>query len=221
MPRLLQAVKGAFIALFVPAHFSVTSGHLRSALSGKSVDYAGRPVPWYTFSATSFLSNVDFTGYSVLEFGGGYSTLWWAERADSVLTLEHDRAWYERLRRELESAANVELVLREDLDEYVSYPRGRTFDVVVVDGEERRLCSESALEVVADDGVILLDDAEGSWGRPGTYPIVELLQGAGFSRVDFYGYCPGVRRPHSTSIFFRDGARLFRTLRPPARPYVV
>lgn len=209
------------MAAFVPLHFAVTSGHLRSALTGKSLDYAGRPVPWYTFPATDFLSSADFGESDVLEFGAGYSTLWWAERARSVSSVESDPQWHELLRDRLNGRSNVELVLATSTDEYVAFGEGRRFDVVVVDGDERAECAAAALERVTDDGVIVVDDAEGYWGRPGTYPILTSLEQAGFARVDFVGYAPGVRRPHSTSVFFRDGAKLFRGLRPPKRPYVV
>jgi hypothetical protein len=219
--RLWAAIRGAFMAVFVPIHFAVTSGHLRSAMSGKSLDYAGRPVPWYTFPATDFLSVVDFGDADVLEFGGGYSTLWWAERARTVVSIESEPGWAERIREWLARNDNVEVVLQQDEEAYVNYPRGRRFDVVVIDGEARARCAETALDVVTDDGIIIVDDAEGYWGRPGTFPILDLLQGAGFSRVDFVGYAPGVRRPHSTSIFFREGARAFKNVRPPKRPYVV
>jgi hypothetical protein len=219
--QIVRYIRGAVMAVFVPAHFAVSSGHLRSALSGKSLDYAGRPVPWYTFPITDFLSVAEFADSDVLEFGGGYSTLWWAERARSVTSVESDPKWYEFLTGELAGFENVELALVTDPEAYANYGRGRSFDVVIVDGDSRAQCAETARDVVSDDGVIIIDDAEGWWGRPGTYPILDSLQDAGFGRVDFVGYAPGVRRPKSTSIFFRDGAKLFRTLRAPKRPYVV
>lgn len=218
---LFARVRGAAIGVFVPIHFAITSGHFRSAISGKPVDYAGRPVPWYTLPAIDFLSMVDFGEASVLEFGGGHSTLWWGERAQRVLTLETDPQWHAYLEERTESMPNVECVLVSDDDAYVAYPRGDTFDVVVIDGDVRARCAETAVEVVRDDGIVIVDDSEGYWGRPGTYPIVDHLQSHGFARVDFYGYPPGVRRPHSTSLFFRNGARAFRGLSAPTRPYVV
>jgi hypothetical protein len=65
----------------------------------------------------------------------------------------------------------------------------------------------------------MLDNSEGYWGgdEQKSYPIVELFQRAGFMRVDFYGFAPGVIKPHCTSIFFKDRARIFENLKPPVR----
>lgn len=220
--RLIGLLKGAFIAVFVPIHFAITSGHVRAAFARKGVDYAGRPVIWVSFPAIDFLSGVDFGDSDVLEFGAGNSTIWWAQRARSVLAVEGIPEWYEDVKAQLAGYDNVELVLVRGDEEYIDYPRttGRKFDVVVVDGEHRARTAATALDVVKEDGVILVDDSEGNWGRPPTYPIIDLLQGAGLNRVDFHGYAPGVRRPHTTSLFFRDGARIFKNLRPPVKHYV-
>jgi hypothetical protein len=53
---------------------SVCSGHFRSSVNGKALSQAGVPLPWYTYPAIDFLTQRDFRGRSVLEFGGGQST---------------------------------------------------------------------------------------------------------------------------------------------------
>jgi len=91
------------------------------------------------------------------------------------------------------------------------------FDVVVVDGGDRYLCAESAAQVVASDGLIVVDDSEGFWGEEGTYPIIDLLHGLGFGRVDYYGFRPCGWHLGCTSLFFRAGTKVFQHLPPPRR----
>jgi hypothetical protein len=53
----------------------------------------GLPIPWFTFSAIDYLDNLDLAGKRVLEVGGGFSTLYWARRGLTGLTLECDPTW--------------------------------------------------------------------------------------------------------------------------------
>jgi hypothetical protein len=219
--KLAEAGKRAAIALFVPLHFSVTSGHLRSALLRKSVDGAGRPIPWYTFPAVDFLATIPFADASVLEFGSGHSTLWWAERARELVSIEGDPSWFRYVERRLHGRRNVDHILCEDAERYPDVPRGRRFDVVVVDGGDRYRCAQTALDVLADGGLVILDNSEVSWRFPPRFPILELFDEAGLGRVDFYGYSAGVRRKHCTSFFLSGDVRFLRHLPPPARTYLV
>jgi hypothetical protein len=218
--RVVDHLRGVASALVVPGSIAFGDGHVRSALARKSQDAQGRPIPSYTYPAIDFLGEIEWNEADVLEFGGGQSTLWWAERARSVFTVEEDENWFGYLEATLRGAANVECVLESDPARYAEVPRRRTFDVVVVDGGNRPKAAETTVEVVAEDGLVIVDDAEAWFGdRPGDYPIIETLQGAGFGRVDLYGYAPGVRRKHCTSVFFRGAPPAFRGLAPPVRPY--
>lgn len=214
MNRLGQFGKGAVIGAITPLRFSLRSGHWRSALLRRAVDSAGQPIPSYAYPAIDFLSTLDFGDARVLEFGGGQSTVWWARRAASVTTIEHDPDWFRHVVQHV--PANVKLVLCEQAEQYPFLPLGSFFDVVVVDGEDRYTCAQTALQVLSPDGLIVLDNAEGEWGPPGSYPIIDLLEGAGFSRVDFHGYTPTTWRKMCTSLFF-NSLKPFRGLSPPLR----
>ena len=70
---LWERTKGVVIAIVVPVRWSLTSGHYRAAISRKSVDATGAPLPWYTYPAIEWLSILSFVEDDILEFGGGYS----------------------------------------------------------------------------------------------------------------------------------------------------
>jgi len=209
-PRWLsETIRSCGTACLTPFYFSARSGHFRSSLRRAAVTPAGNPLPWYTFPCIEFLALRDFTGKSVLEFGGGQSSVWWAGRAASVLTFEGDPAWHRRIRDSMPANVDLRLVTSSTPEERVAEIRAaigdgpaRRFDVVVIDGLDRRLLVPLACELLAEGGVIICDNAEG-------YGFHDALKGRGLSRVDFYGHAPGVILPHSTSIAFRSGSWVF------------
>jgi hypothetical protein len=90
----------------------------------------------------------------------------------------------------------------KQVDEVLRSKQTRYYDVVIIDGLYRRSLIEVAQGCVSEDGIIICDDAEG-------YGFHEGFKDSGFSRVDFFGYSPGVVLPHATSIFFRADAFVF------------
>ena len=153
---------------------------------------------------------------SVLEFGAGQSTLWWAGRAKSVVSFESDTDWYKDLLGKV--PANVRLGLTNDeASDVVSQLAEERFDVIIVDGLDRLICAKMSLPFLNEGGAVILDNSEGYWGRDGEYPIIEFFRNHNFSRVDFYGYAPGVILPSCTSLFFKDSCFLLSGSESPAR----
>lgn len=51
------------------------------------------PIPWITYPATIMLKRIVAPNHNVFEFGCGNSSLWWASRVASVISVEHDEDW--------------------------------------------------------------------------------------------------------------------------------
>ena len=51
------------------------------------VDKFGNKIPWYTYSAIEFLNNLDFSEKSMFEFGSGTSSIYWAKKANEVISI--------------------------------------------------------------------------------------------------------------------------------------
>jgi hypothetical protein len=66
----------------------------------------------------------------------------------------------------------------------------------------RREVTKLAFTLLAPGGALVLDNAEG-------YEFYDELQLHNCSRVDFFGYAPGVIRPHCTSIVWVGNCFLF------------
>jgi hypothetical protein len=175
--------------------------HARSVRWREPRDAAGREIPWFTYPAIEYLSQLDFSGKTVFEFGAGNSSLFWSRCAARVVSVEHDRTWCERLRGRL--PAGHELVLVEDPASYVQVltQRAEQFDVIVVDGIERRACCVAAVKHLRRGGLLILDNAD--WH----HRCAAGLRGAGLLEVDFAGFGPVNGYTWTTSLFFhRDFA---------------
>jgi hypothetical protein len=211
-----ERLRGLGALFLAPLRFSLVDGHARSALMRRAMTAGGQPLPWYSYPAIAFLEQTDVKGRKVLECGGGQSTRWWLARDAAVTTLESHAQWAQELRASIGKQARIETV-RDDLQDVPADIAASRYDIVVVDGLDRLKAAALALACVSEDGAILFDNSEGNWGPPGTYPIIDLLQGAGLNRIDFHGYGPGTRLPHCTSLFFRGGCFLLRPSTPPKR----
>lgn len=179
-------------------------GQRASFARGRCVDGAGNPIPWYTYPALEYVASLDFAEQSVLEFGSGASSLWWAQRARSVVSVEHDRRWLESTLPQ--APANLELTLATDEDSYVGAGSGRRFDVVVIDGIHRAKCARTIGPRMADGALVILDNSDwhpktAAWLRE-SYDLVQ---------VDFHGFGPINAYTWTTSLFFS------RTFRPRPR----
>lgn len=78
-------------------------------------------------------------------------------------------------------------------------PRGY-FDVIVVDGMARQLCGYYAAQMIADDGLIILDNSD----RWQYNDLQRYLVDSGFGRVDFWGVGPLNALPWCTSVFSKN-----------------
>lgn len=135
----------------------------------------------------------------ILEWGSGGSTKAILERCPFVerfVSLEHDRAWHERV-RELVVDRRLELHLvepdepaprepdaykrfadraeqvRDSFASYVDFPAtlGTTFDFVLVDGRARSFCIAAGWQLLRPGGVLVVHDAQ----RPEYHPALHGL----------------------------------------------
>jgi hypothetical protein len=215
-----QPVRSVGTAVATPIRFSWRSGHFRSSFARAAVTPDGAALPWYTYPCIDFLRPRSFADKTVIEFGIGQSTYWWASRAKRVIGFEGDSAWFQKVQARLKNTRSIALHLVPDdtaphcvaaVRQTLSGEPGLQVDIAVIDGLWRAELIETAISCLAPTGIIICDNAEG-------YGFYEGFRSRGFQRVDFVGYAPGVSLPHCTSIFFRDAAWLFSDNYPIAVP---
>jgi len=198
------SAKACKILLFDQAYFA-------SVRDGEFLDREKNYLPWFTYPAIEALNNWDLSDKRVFEYGSGYSTLFWASRAREVVSVEHNRAWYEKIATLVPE--NVRLIfapiekdeyhpspeLREQFNKYVGAIDG-SFQIIVIDGYARSRvryqCAQMALNYLDPTGIIVLDNSD--W-LPATSM---LLREANLIEVDLNGPVPGNSYTQTTSFFF-------------------
>jgi hypothetical protein len=193
--RILRAPGRSWRAVRAVRRILDRLGYWRTVRSQNAVDGLGEEVPWFTYPAFEFLEQLDFRGKTVFEFGAGHSTLYWSRRALRVVSIESDPDWHERLRPRVPE--NVELALVEGGPDYAGAlgARSESFDVIVVDGIERRACCGPAIAKLRPGGMIILDNSD--WH----HRCAALLRESGLLEVDFSGFGPINDYTWTTSLF--------------------
>jgi hypothetical protein len=176
------------------------SGWVRSVREGAVVAADGSPLPWTTYPFIEFIGPRLRPEWHVFEYGSGASTLFYARRVHTVTAVEHDTSFADGLRPKL--PANATLLARE---------RGSTgyFEAVAelaapphlvsVDGRDRVRCVSAVRGRLAPGGVLVLDDTD----RIDYAPACAELAAAGFRRLDFWGFAPGLPERRCTTVFYR------------------
>lgn len=163
----------------------------------------------------------------IIEYGGGYSTLWWASRVSAVTTVERSKDWSEEIKQSLRKhhLKNVELrtfdkfpdasegelelkynSLRPLVDEYISSPcvPKHSCDVIVVDDVFRNAVVEGALHFLKPGGLLILDDSE----RERHKPVMERMILNGWNCAHFFGAVPYHFHEKQTTIWSKPAEKI-------------
>jgi hypothetical protein len=183
-------------------------GFQNSARRGMSLDGDGNAVPWWSYAANEWVEARIRPTDRVFEYGSGGSTIWLAARARSVVSVEHDNAWYQKIRSSVPSNARViyEPARSEvSSDIHSSYSSAilanePPFDIIIIDGMERNACAMLAPQVLSAEGIIVFDNSHRTKYRAG----MESLAEAGLWRIDFAGCVTDLS---VTSVFTRSVER--------------
>lgn len=197
MPRwFFLAVYGTYASIKNTYNLLIRYGFMKSGFIWKSIDRSGSPVPWFSYPAIEYLEGLDLSSYDVLEYGSGYSTVYWSRQAKSVIAIENNAAWAGQMRPQLGPNARIQLIESESgYATAISEMDGR-FDLIVIDGLDRMQCVRQALPKLRGGGIIILDDAD-------RYPdITKLLREHHLLQVDFAGFNPINTYTKTTSFFF-------------------
>eukprot|EP00884_Botryococcus_braunii_P003682 jgi/Botrbrau1/13314/Bobra.0315s0012.1 len=119
---------------------------------------------------------------TMLEYGSGYSTLWFSQFVKYYYSIEHARDWFDIVKAEIRSLPNVEYRLAavdpgyrgwpggfsegnyEQFEEYIKAVDGfvvQKFDRVLIDGRARAFCAKYILKYLHENSYIFIHDYEG------------------------------------------------------------
>lgn len=170
-------------------------GFVAATNAGTPSDAHGRWIPLFTYPCIEYIRQFDLAQKRIFEWGSGASTLYWMDRARSVVSVENNPQWFERVSQMKND--RVQLIL----DESDGFPfeirkHDGLFDVIVVDGYGYRYdCAIEAIRKLAPGGMIILDNSD--W-----HPMTAgALKKSGLIQVDFSGFKVTESHASTTSVF--------------------
>lgn len=168
----------------------------------QAVDGKGKALPWVTYSFIDFIRERINKTQHIFEYGSGSSTIFYAERAGSVTSVEHDKGWFDKVKNT--SPGNAEMIFCQ-LEKDGEYAKkatllGKKFDIIIVDGRDRVNCCKHSVDALSANGVLVLDDSE----REVYSAARVLLKAQGFKEISFSGISPGLFYEKATSVFYKQ-----------------
>ncbi len=191
---------GGIVQLYVNSALK-EDGWFKSYKTKKAIDFNGNPIPWCSYPFIKFIQSRLNKSLSVFEYGSGNSTLWFASRIKSIISVENDKGWYELVKMKLPS--NSKIIYR-DLEYGGNYAKeisqhNQKFNIIIIDGRDRNYCAKLAVDFLTDDGVIFFDNAD----LPNYSEGVKYLIDHGFKSLDFWGISPVTAHATCTIIFYK------------------
>jgi hypothetical protein len=133
--------------------------------------------PWLCPGTVEFCNQHLNKSMTVLEFGSGRSSAWFAQRVEKLISIEQDESWYQSVKTKLEQEnvtnINLRLILLdhpyseperdvyEPLPSYVAVLEefaDESLDFVIVDGHYRTNCTRKSINKIKPGGYLLIDD---------------------------------------------------------------
>ena len=176
-------------------------------------DASGLVMPWLTHPALDVLEQIIKPSHSVLEWGSGYSTVWFASRAYYTLSVDHDAECQADVKAKI-GKLNDRVVLKHfdigALTEYDGNPWSPYaiathpaiqggYEIILVDGMCRVGCFIRALALLARGGFIIVDNHD----RELSQPIQRIAEICGLEFKHFDQPNREGQDPWRTTIFRR------------------
>lgn len=125
--------------------------------------------PWLNDEAIEFLQNFieQNPNAKILEFGSGGSTVWFSQRTKFLTSIEHNKEWFNFVNKSLLEDKNCNSVcmrlIEQNYYEVCSEFSDEYFDIILVDGVNRKKCIKASIRILKQGGVLMLDNAERPW----------------------------------------------------------
>lgn len=185
-----------------------------------SLAMARLDVPWWTYGAIAEASSwlaAQERPIRVFEYGSGASTLWLAQRADEVHSVEHHAGFGEMMRAAVADDPKVVLRIVEptasEAPAVASRKEGHAgldfaayvdsiddvdgeFSLIVIDGRAREACLAKAAPRLAEGGIVVFDNTRRRRYR-------DAIARSGLRERAFSGLTPTLPYPERTSILSR------------------
>lgn len=180
--------------------YLVDIGWFNAFSSKMSVGKNNEPVPWVTYPFIDFITPRLNKDFELFEFGSGNSTLFYSKYVKKVITVEHNKNWYEKVKSKLPGNAEIIYQTLEGTGyEKAALAYEMMFDIIIIDAEKRVECLKNSLSKLNATGVMILDDSD----RTEYSEAFSFMEAKGFRSLDFWGISPGFFNRKATTVFYR------------------
>lgn len=158
--------------------------------------------PWFVHCSIEFLEGRIQPDWVCFEWGSGGSTVWLAELARQVVSIEHNKEWYDTTNEwlkqyGLEDKAIVNLrELGNGYADYILKYPDAYFDLIEIDGRERALCLKYALPKLKPGGILVIDNSEREQYQAS-------MNEAGIKKWEHVDFFSGHSDGWTTSVYFK------------------
>jgi len=182
--------------------YLIDIGWFNAFKKGEPIDNDNHPIPWFTYPSIDFLDKRLNKKLNVFEFGSGNSSLFFAKRVNRVISVEHNKQWFNKIKTSLPGNSEIKSVESNSSDEYLLPLKtsNNKYDIIIVDGIFRNECLLNSIDHLTEYGIVILDDSERTDYTSG----INFILSNNFKRIDFTGFAPGLLYSKSTSIFYRS-----------------
>jgi hypothetical protein len=183
--------------------YLLETGWFESYRRLRPVNSKNEPIPWVTYSFIDFIEPRLNSQLTMLEYGSGYSTLFYSKKLKHVHAVEHDEPWFKEMSGQMPPNVSLSHIALDTNDKYASFARNTAlkFDIIIVDGRDRVNCIKQSIDSLSSAGVMVLDDSEREEYKDG----ILFLKSKGLRSIDFWGIAPGIFFRKCTTVFYRDG----------------
>jgi predicted O-methyltransferase YrrM len=156
----------------------------------------GLIMPWFTHPFLEVLETWDLHNKRILEFGSGYSTMWWRQKSAYTVSIESNEEWASKIREYCEDydldRGEIHLAKFNEgsgLDKpYLATVPDKKYDIIIIDGIYRTRCCEWAIDYLKSHGggIIIADNFNQSfvWVDPEALEIMAPYEMNAFIQQD-------------------------------------
>ncbi len=210
LPKIIrekvQLYKLGYNLLTKKEHFLHETGYTKSFLQKKPINKNGEFLPWMNYAIINFLQERLHKNISIFEFGSGFSSVFYAQKAKQVFSVEYNKEWKQKVEELfVENQLNNSTVFYCEVNENYTkaiekfLPKNK-FELIIVDGRQRVNCAKESFTYLAENGVLLLDDSS----REKYKEIFTFYQNKGFKQITFCGIKPTGFKNDCSTVFYRE-----------------
>lgn len=161
-------------------------------------------IPWLVYDSINYLKSILTDNMELFEYGSGSSTLFFSKLVKSVVSIEHNKAWFDKSYELTRECDNVDLRLApvskkklpEEKEKYAkSICSEKDLDFIIVDGVNRIRCIELGMPLLKSGGYLLLDNSDRWQYQQG----IDMLDK--WEQKEFYGNGPYNNYKWKTTIW--------------------